>query len=187
MSNTTELPMKMLISTEELRSKLSSVSSDQASSEYIIMQNNKLHAQLASEKEQMVELNKQIEEFEEEVDSLTKSRTCLQGYVKNEVELAQNWKKLANIHKKSAQDGNAYTNGVVCTYMITLILLLLLQNQTVKFWILVTNVIALMYVHTKEVHKCRVLTNSPEKKKLIASIKKTEQSNTYIQELIDNI
>ena len=94
-----QLPVNMYFSSNGIREQV--LTKENPSMEYIIFQNNELHTKLSNLKDEYNELEVEKNEKEEEVDGLTKSRTTLQGYVKNEYELAMNWRKLSNIYEKS--------------------------------------------------------------------------------------
>jgi hypothetical protein len=185
-SSTTEVPLKMLISTDEIRKTLLPVS-EQTSTEYIILQNNKLHARLLSNKEESMHLQQQIDELELEVDSLTRTRTSLQGYVKNEVELAENWKSLAKSHKYIHSKIAMHSNVMTILNILIMILSMLIPNHTWVVCILICNITITMFIQVNAYTNFKKQENSPANNKIIETIKKTELSNTYIQELIDNI
>jgi len=189
-SKTTELPLKMLISTEELKKTMgaSEQSSDQSSTAYIILQNNKLHAQFLVQKEESCDLQKQLEDMEIEVDSLTRSRNCLQGYVKNEVELAQNYKSLLkSTNKITKQLFNHLYISFAFHLIIMIIIMLISSHQKAVMGVVLAYIMMNSVFQMKQAQRFIGETKSPENKKYSDGIKKIEQSNTYIQELIDNI
>jgi hypothetical protein len=191
MSNETEVPLKMLISTEDINKHLRPIS-DTTSIEYIILQNNKLHALLSQRTENLFELRKTIEELENEVDSLTKSRTCLQGYLKNEVELAQNWKKMTDIYKDNEVDTFKYALHSTYTFLLLWIFMMIsyiydFNTQLYIYGFITLSMSNIVYMCSNEYDRKHKLYHSSDFIGLKESIHKIEKSNMYIQELVDNI
>ena len=93
MSN--EQHIKMVLTNEkDIQSKV--LTKDDQTTAYIILQNSKYQSMIENITNENIELKRQADDQESELDSLSRSKTCLQGYVKNEYEFAQNWKLMSN-------------------------------------------------------------------------------------------
>ena len=182
-----EIPVKMYFTTNELKKDV--LPKDNSSTAYIIMQNNKLHACVKDLERQLSECENDKRTAEDEVDSLTKSRTCLQGYMKNELEYAENWKTVANIYQSQL---NRYIDVIVkalllnmfyiillsiCPYSIRIKITLTMMYLTMMGYYCGNNLYNIYFNHTK--HHALLEVNK--------EITKIEKSNLYIQDLIDNI
>ena len=158
------------------------------STAYIIYQNNHIIQKINEVLIENAKLHQEKEEKEEFCDNLERTRTCLQGYVKNEFERANKYKKLYDIYaaehsKKEKQYLHFYIYTTV--YMLFLaatdIRNVMLSTMIASF--VVYNMYLMVYVHSPR-HSA---INTNEVKELVDSIKKTEQSNIYIEDLIDNM
>lgn len=179
-------PIKMFFSTSDIQQNV--LKKDDTSSAYIIMQNNELHTHVHNLKEELSQLKYEKEELEQEVDSLSKTRTCLQGYVKNELELTEHWKTVSMIYEK--QLNLYYKRWFVCIHISTIacIVLTLLPIVQLRNALLLIYVPPFVYYNMKDLMKIKhkhtkddILVENKE------SIEKIEKSNIYIQDLIDNI
>jgi hypothetical protein len=95
-----------------------------ATEQYIILQNNSLMKEVSRITQELVEKTTLCEEFEEEVDSVTRSRNALQSYLKNKHENIE----LLNVLQENTETG--YTKiinvlsfmtlfcGILATYVI---------------------------------------------------------------------
>lgn len=161
---------------------------DNSSTAYIIFQNNELHTKIEEMKTELNEVTVERDEKESEIDSLTKTRTCLQGYVKNEYELAMNWKTLATFYEKQ---NTFYEKKWCLSYLINALLIILLtfiQSFQIRVTIVSLYVPLMLYFNTKYVlvmkHAEKKEDNVKDAKEKIEKINK---SNIYIEELVDNI
>ena len=70
-------PIKMFFPQSEIKKTV--LGKDDASLSYIIFQNNELHTKYMEMKDMVQEFEHDKDEQDMEIDSLTKTRTCLQG------------------------------------------------------------------------------------------------------------
>ena len=181
-----QLPVNMYFSSNGIREQV--LTKENPSMEYIIFQNNELHTKLSNLKDEYNELEVEKNEKEEEVDGLTKSRTTLQGYVKNEYELAMNWRKLSNIYEKSIKKYEKLWILSVSLNILLVILMSFIFNNNLRFTLLFVYLSTYAYFNGKKVYELRnyfkeneIIINSKNE------IKKINKGNAYIQELIDNV
>lgn len=179
-------PVNMFFSMNDIKNKV--IPQDDKSTSYIIFQNNELHTKLETLKKEMTEVNEEKMEMETEIDSLTRSRTCLQGYVKNEFELASNWKFMASSYKDHLEK---FEKAWVISGLINLLFMVLfsmigsfsLRITAVSLYIPTT--FTLTAIHIYELHKG--WSTDEKNKETLESIEKINKSNAYIQDLVDNI
>lgn len=153
---------------------------------YIIYQNNHLTARISEVLLENATLQNEKEELEEFCDKLEKTRTCLQGYIKNEHDHAKKYKELSKLYLAC----NTETQKLYVPFHVVIITYML-----VSFILQMSNVIAataiacflgghiffvvMIYNNTNQhIHKST---------ELLAELKKTEQSNVYLDDLIDNM
>ena len=161
---------------------------DNSSTAYIIFQNNELHTKLEELKKELNEVTVDRDEKESEIDGLSRTRTCLQGYVKNEYELAMNWKTVATFYEKQV---NIYEKKWCMSYMInTLFMIMMTFIQSFQFRVtfVCLYVPFMFYLNTKYVI---MMKNESKKDETVKDskdkIEKINKSNIYIEELVDNI
>ena len=187
-SDNEEVPIKMYFSTNELKKDVLA-HNDNTSTAYIIMQNRKLHARVKELEQQINDVEVEKNAAEDEVDSLTKSRTCLQGYIKNELEYAENWKTVSNIYNEQL---NRYLDVCLKYLFLNMFYILLLAFCPFKIRVKLTLTVA--YI-TMMLYYCGInlysIYNNHTKDDVLVEVKKNiqkiEKSNLYIQDLIDNI
>lgn len=179
-------PVQMFFSTNDIKKNV--IPKEDTSTSYIIFQNNELHTKLQELKNEMNEVNEEKADMENEISSLTRARTCLQGYVKNEFDLARCWKTLALSYKDHIVK---FEKVCVISCLINLLFMVLLSmigNFSLRITavsLYVPTVFALTAVH---IHRLHVGWNKNEKNtETLATIKKIDTSNLYLQELVDNI
>lgn len=181
------IPLKMYFTTNEIKNDI--MNKENPSTEYIILQNNKLHMHVKKLENSLNDLETEKNNADDEVDSLTKTRTCLQGYLKNEVEYAVNCKSVAQIYNdqlpkyynicfKSMMINYIYMILItICPFQLNIKITLTTIYMTTLGYYTGKNLTCIYHAHTK----CDVLL------KLKEEITKIEKSNMYIQDLIDNI
>ena len=185
-TNMEQLPVNMYFSSNGIREQV--LTKENPSMEYIIFQNNELHTKLSNLKDEYNELEVEKNEKEEEVDGLTKSRTTLQGYVKNEYELAMNWRKLSNIYEKSLKKYEKLWILSVSLNILLVIMISFIFNNNLRFTLLFVYLTSYAYLNGKKIYELRVYFK--ENEVIINSkneIKKINKGNAYIQELVDNV
>jgi len=157
---------------------------------YIIYQNNHLVTRINEVTLENTKLKQEKDEQEEFCDKLEKTRTCLQGYVKNEYERANKYKQLSTIysHNLNLQENrNLLTHALTAIDMTIVVLLhFLIKNTTLIATILVCYT-GYTLIMLGRLYRATKTNKSREVIALLDDIKKTEQSNVYIDELIDNM
>ena len=181
-----EHQIKMVLTNEkEIRTDI--LKKDDPTTHYIILQNQKYQILLETLTNENVQLKLQIEEQENEIDSLTKGKVCLQGYMKNEYEFAQNWKQLSYCYQSFGTKMHSWFN-LITTLYTTLMLASILINDLLVIRIFIgvcTIVYGVAYIN-ESINFYRVV-KSDNIMTIKKQIEKIEKSNQYILDLIDNI
>ena len=156
---------------------------------YIIHQNNELHQKLSDLKKKYNSVVVERDFFEQEVDALTKSKTCLQGYMKNELALTENWKYLSEKYVEGIDKYFYAWMFCLVEYIILLALVFMFSNNS-NF----SKIIMFMYVPMSLVYNILKVKKyifdfkyNPVIKDAKNNILKIEKANMYVLELIDNI
>jgi hypothetical protein len=181
------IPLKMYFTTNEIKKNI--LNKENASTEYIILQNNRLHMYVKTLENSLNDLETEKNNANDEVDSLTKTRTCLQGYMKNEVEYAVNWKSVAQIYNDQLlKYYNICIKSLILSYIYMILITICPFQLNIKIPLTTIYMTTLAYYTGKNLTyiyhahtKCDVLL------KLKEEITKIEKNNMYIQDLIDNI
>ena len=145
---------------------------------FIILQNDELHKQVDEMKTQVKELENEVAELEASNDSLEKTRNCLQGYVKNEHEIAKQYKSLYI----AQQNIENYLVNTLMIFMVITIMMTMIENYYINTLILIGD-ITFLYGYTYKQYGMEMLKIKDIKKEL----KETEKANSYIDDLIDNM
>ena len=179
-------PVKMFFSSSEIKEKV--VPKDDVSTAYIIFQNNELHTKLENVKNDLIEVTTEKDELENEVDSLTKTRTCLQGYVKNEHIIGSNWKKIAMCYHSVLKK---YNKNMNIQYLVNIIFVLLISsiiNYELRISIAIIYSTSNIYVNYKRgIELNKQWLQNVDILGYQTEIKNLDKSNSYIDELIDNM
>ena len=182
-----EVPIKMFISQSEINEVLTK---DNQTTAYIILQNNVLiqkHLDLIKENHELIN---QTEELTSYTDRLEKSKICLQGYVRNEHDLVLKYKKLYKIQNTTQSE--IYTECIIMhavpitlfiitpfiAYFFHVYMLMIVYITSIVAY---TIIIGCSYKYINDLKKSNIITF------IIEDIKKTTQSNVYLDDLIDNI
>ena len=178
-------PIKMFFPQSEIKKTV--LGKDDASLSYIIFQNNELHTKYMEMKDMVQEFEHDKDEHDMEIDSLTKTRTCLQGYVKNEYELAQNWKILATKFEDIYK-------AILSSFKMTMLLNMAMYMVIVSIYNLHIRIVLNMLYGTiqivymrKKLKEFKNMYDNEDLTKIKDDIKRIDKSNIYIQELVDNI
>ena len=185
MSN--EQHIKMVLTNErDIREKV--FAKDDQTTAYIILQNSKYQSMMEEVVNENIELKRLMENQENELDSFSRSKTCLQGYVKNEYEFAQNWKLMSNYYKNLHDNTFITMNASLVVYMfVTMIGMLLPTMNHIRIFICVLNSGFAVGYGRYLYYMFKTHYKNIEIQKITAEIAKIEKSNMYIQDLIDNI
>tara|TARA_B110000483_G_scaffold140409_1_gene167672 strand:- start:6 stop:527 length:522 start_codon:yes stop_codon:yes gene_type:complete len=158
---------------------------DNKSMDYIIMCNNELQTKFQVLFKENCTLRSEREELEEEVDSLTKSRTVLQGYMKNELEYANCWSNKCKVYQVLFyQTIWMVLAHIIIQVCMTITTRMLPQDYESLFIYIYTPVYII--VATSNLFKIYDAPNLLTKKDS-EMILKIEKANQYIMDLIDNM
>jgi hypothetical protein len=158
---------------------------DDKSTQYIIYQNNVLQTKYVNLLKEFIELTAEKDLLEDDNDKLQKSKTCLQGHVKNEYIRATNYKMII---KQKAECLSAFIillfayNVIATMYMI--IPLLTTDRTYIVASIITIMVFQVVCLYYGMVYFKRI--NNQAVKKLTTENKEIEKSNKYLEELVDN-
>ena len=165
---------------------------DDQSTAYIIQQNSVLTQKILDLTQELNEMEKEKEEIETYSERLEKTRTCLQGYVRNEHDTMLKYKQLYENEKKMMY---LYYNEFLITQIIPLIMFIIvlfgkklyilnIYFLSTLYIIMASSYVIIIYASHTYLHNNRHTT---EIKEIIDTITKTTQSNIYIDDLIDNM
>lgn len=162
-----------------------SLNKEDKSTQYIIHQNNVLQTKYVNLLQEFNELNAEKELLEEDNDKLQKSKTCLQGHVKNEYIRANNYKMIL---KHKAKCLSAFLilffvyNVIATIYMI--IPFLTADPNYIMAFIITVMAVHFGFLYYGTVYFKRI--NDQDVEKLVIENKEIEDSNKYFEELVDN-
>ena len=189
-NRTREAPeIKMFISQPEIDEVMKK---DDNATAYIIQQNSVLVQKNMDLIKKCDDLEKEKEELESYNDRLEKTRTCLQGYVRNEHDMMLKYKKMYD-HQNCVY--NIYHTEFVHTQIIPVLLFILgffgKSVYSINNAFLVSLYVSFMVIHLIAIYSTYIYLhqtrNTKEIKEILEDIAKTKQSNSYIDELIDNM
>ena len=150
---------------------------DDGALKFIILQNDQFHQEIDKIKEKCKVLEAEIMELEASNDSLEKTRKCLQGYIKNEHDVATSYKELYEITNKRS-------NSLALNRFLSMIIFgisNIINNYYVSLMISIGIITYMFYdfnSYTSQTKRLNVI---------LKRIKETEKSNSYLDELIDNM
>lgn len=155
---------------------------------YIIHQNNELHQKLSDLKQKYNDVVVERDFFEQEVDALTKSKTCIQGYMKNELALTESWKYLSETYLEGIKKHKFAWMICLVEYIMATLLVFIFPHTNFG------NIMMYLYVPVLAMYnllKLKQFMYDFEKNTLIVDAKnnitKIDKANMYVLELIDNI
>lgn len=160
-------------------------SSENKSMDYIIMCNNELQTKFQALLKENQEIKQANTDLEEEVDSLSKSRTVLQGYMKNELEYTSCWSNNCSVYKELYYQS---TWIVLAHILMQLCVMVTITMLPIEYETLFVRIYAPIYIVVSTGNLWSIY-NAPESltKKNSETILKIEKANQYIMDLIDNI
>ena len=156
---------------------------DNKAVEYIIFQNNTILSELIEKNMKIKELENEREDLEEEVDSLTRSRTCLQGISKNYYELFEMESKKNKLIYNGFILFSLYALSMNIIYSIGMISSNVLGKYDFEFKCIFTLIMFISHI----IYYSTIFNKYIHNTKLNASIKKLKAANKNIDELIDNM
>jgi hypothetical protein len=181
--------IKMFLSQSEIDEVMKK---DDNATAYIIQQNSVLVQRNMDLIQKCNELENEKEELESFNDRLEKTRTCLQGYVRNEHDMVIKYKKLYEYQNNTF---NVYHREFIYTQSIPIIMFILTlfgkYLYNINYMFLVTVNVLFMSFHCLIIYSTYIylhkIRNTREIKEILEDIVKTKQSNSYIDDLIDNM
>lgn len=181
--------IKMFISQPEIDEVMKK--DDQATA-YIILQNSVLVQKTMDLIKEKDTIEQEKEELESYNDRLEKTRTCLQGYVRNEHDMVLKYKKLYEFERNMYVE---YRNEFMITQIVPIIVFIIgLFGRTIytlNIYFTSTVYIGFLSAYLVIIYSTNeYLYNKrhcKEIKEILEDIAKTTQSNTYIDDLIDNM
>lgn len=151
---------------------------------YVIEQNQMLLLKSNSVQEKNISLSHDIEELEQEIDQLTKSKNLMQGYLKN-------FKELNEIEKSNRiAYENLYMYYVNMIYILTIYAITFIGTTIQSVGILTQSTIIAIFVtfiyilYRMKIYEKEVLTHVKELKNKIITINK---NTDIIVDFIDNL
>lgn len=178
-------PISMFFCQSDIEKNIQSKDKDDKSTQYIIHQNNVLQTKYVNLLKEFNELKAEKDLLEDDNDKLQKSKTCLQGHVKNEYIRANNYKMIL---KHKAECLSAFLilffvyNVIASMYMI--IPLLTADPNYIVASIITVMAVHVVFLYYGTVYFKRI--NDQDVKKLVIENKEIEDSNKYLEELVDN-
>jgi cell division septum initiation protein DivIVA len=157
-----------------------------ATEQYIILQNNSLMKEVSELKQELNETKTQCEEFEEEVDSITRSRNALQSYLKNQHESIEFMNLLQENTEKGYQQILCVLYFIIafCCVLTTYVVKQPILDDLIKISVLTVMISCTtfgLYVNN-EIHK-KYITNTDIRNELHRQAK----NNDLVASLIDNM
>lgn len=170
------------MSERELKDNI--ITKDNSSTEYIILQNNILQSKYQEILEQKKKVEKELEDNEYDIESLEKSKTCLQGYVKNQYEVIEHLKQL--IVKTEFLSNKWKHHYLISLFVPAPLMILNFVRLPMEF------IIGIMvgYITIQLGINFEIIKNGKKKEYELEEIKENvnnvDKSNEYLDDLIDN-
>ena len=179
-----ETPLNLFIKQSDIDNNV--LNKDDSSTAYIIYQNNIIQGKYHKLINEYNELKNEKDNLEEDNDRLEKTKTCLQGHVKNEFIKATCYK---NILTNTTEILNEHMKVfLVCTLVSTFYMIIPFMNLSrhYSFAFLLTIVTMHSSLLMKGYDRIIKLKKDEKIKKIEDEIMEIEKSSKLIEELIDN-
>jgi hypothetical protein len=183
-STVKETPINLFIKQTDIENNV--LNKDDSSTAYIIYQNNVIQGKYHKLISEYNELKNEKDMLEEDNDRLEKSKTCLQGHVKNEF-------IKANCYKELLTNTNEILNEqmkmfLVCNVLSILYMIIPFLNLSYHYSLgfLITTVTIHSSIIMKGYNRIIQLKKDDEIKKTEDEIMEIEKSSKLIEELVDN-
>jgi len=157
---------------------------DNGALKYILLQNDQYHRKNTEMEEKCKNLEGELNELESSHDSLEKTRNCLRGYIRNEHEVSLAYKQLYQIsNRMSTTQTNSFWNEI---YLISILILVnFILGQYIFNIASLSGILGFkLYLHYDQINHEE---NQKRMRDLLFKVKETEKSNSYLDELIDNM
>jgi hypothetical protein len=178
-------------------------SADKKSTNYIIFQNDRLHAMLKKLEDELHELTLKNDELENDNESLETSKTNLKGYVQNQGEYNRLSKKLVDVYETAITGINKYKDelewnikylGLAFILLEIALFIYKLYNfdlfGAIEMFILngaVAYIVSKVYKPYTEIVKIRNIKYTQTVVKIKEELKETSKGNDYLNDLIDRL
>ena len=161
---------------------------DDSSTAYIIFQNNAIQAKYTTLLQEHESVKNERDILEDDNDRLQKSKTCLQGYVKNEHMRAGCYKGLLRINKEANKCRHKMILVGNLAAIVYGFLAFLLVNY--NMYLRTTIYVGVSTVHALTFHqqftKARFLLEKGTLKEYTKEIGEIEKSSKLLEDLVDN-
>lgn len=187
MEDQSQTPVQLFFANGNNSTNENNKDTSNASVSYIIMQNDVLHQKYDSVKTELNELKMEKDELETDNDRLQKSRTCLQGYTKNEFIRATEYKKLNKMYKSAVRlrTFNFYTCNIISMAYI------IIPYLAIPSYVLPFTTTAILSIHVYILYRCdHNIKKTLERSAILNSQKEIniiEKSSKMIEDIIDNM
>lgn len=179
-----ETPVNLFIKQSDIDDNV--LNKDDSSTAYIIYQNNIIQGKYHKLISEYNELKNEKDTLEEDNDRLEKSKTCLQGHVKNEFIKATCYKELlTNTTEMLSEQMKMF---LICNLVSILYMIVPFMNLSHHYSLVL--ILTIVTVHTsiimKGYEKMVEMKKDEKIKKIEDEITEIEKSSKLIEELVDN-
>lgn len=178
-----EKSYNFFISEKEVKENL--MKKDNPTTEYIIIQNNQLHARNAELVKELEEIKIEMTDKEEIIESLEKSKTCLTGYVKNQNAELEAYKKLNQVVTRQHSEWTYMLYSLLATCCIYIVFIYCDFSVEIN----TSLVLSIFFVQLSYVFHTSRKINVIKKEELtiLDELKSIDMSNDYLDDIIDNL
>ncbi len=186
MMNSNSQPVHLFFKQDDLDKNV--MNKDDTSTAYIIFQNNAIQAKYTSLLKDHENIKNDRDLLEEDNDRLQKSKTCLQGYVKNEYIRAGCYKGLLKVYKEAnkCRHKMILVGNIAAIVYGMLALSLLTFNMYVRMTIFIGVSTGHAFIFYKQFTKARMLLEKGTLKEYTKEIAEIEKSSKLLEDLVDN-
>lgn len=179
-----ETPINLFIKQNDIDNNV--LNKDDSSTAYIIYQNNVIQGKYHKLISEFNELKNEKEMLEDDNDRLQKTRTCLQGHVKNEFIKATCYKDL--LDNTTVIVNEQMRMFLICNLMSIFYMLIPFMNLT--YYYSITLLFTIVSIHSSIIFKTYTKIHKLNTNERILQIKEDiveiEKASTLIEELVDN-
>tara|TARA_B110000037_G_scaffold57559_1_gene70194 strand:+ start:6917 stop:7477 length:561 start_codon:yes stop_codon:yes gene_type:complete len=183
-SNVKETPINLFIKQTDIDNNV--LNKDDSSTAYIIYQNNIIQGKYHKLISEFNELRNEKDTLEEDNDRLEKTKTCLQGHVKNEFIKATCYKDL--LTNTSEILNEQMKMFLVCNLMSIFYMIIPFMNFTINYSLAM--ILTIVSIHSSIIintyNKINLLKTDEKIQKTEQDIDEIEKSSILIEELVDN-
>ena len=177
-------PVHLFFKQDDIQKQV--IEKDDSSTAYIIFQNNAIQAKFTNLLQEHEIVKNDRDSLEEDNDRLQKSKTCLQGYVKNEFIRAGCYKSLLKVNKEA----NKYRYQMILVGNLASVVyaMIALCNVTLysKFIVITGTATVHAFYFYKQFMKAKALVDKGTLREYTREISEIEKSSKLLEDLIDN-